>query len=175
MATSAWNGRNASRGLSRFGRPVSSVPSVGLTPESSANVGFAPCAVRLGTACSVKSDDSFGFSVCGGPAGTSRRGMFSDRPSPRSRIAACCDIDAPPAAREARMKRLERETNVPMHPSWRMHGHIVQSEQPLWSENVGYPHVRRVAGRWKGSRLLGRVFGGLDVTPPGRWRRSSEP
>ena len=43
---SAWNGRNANRGLSRFGRSPSSGLSVGRTPASSANVGFASCVFR---------------------------------------------------------------------------------------------------------------------------------
>lgn len=146
MATSAWNGRNANRGLSRFGRSMSSAPSVGLTPASTSNVGFSPCAVRLEAACSIKPDDSSGFSAGGGLAESSRRPAFPDRLSPRSRIAASGTSVSPPAVREAWMERLERETNVPMHPSWRMYGHIVQSERPLWSENVGYPQARRVAG-----------------------------
>ena len=45
-------------------------------------------------------------------------------------------------------------------PNWRMHGHAVQSKRPLWSEDAGYPHIRRVASCGNGSHPVGNLVSG---------------
>lgn len=93
---SAWNGRNANRGLSRFGRSSSGL-SVGRTPASSANVGFASCVFRCGIG-RAGSCDADGSSDCASMAvRLLGRDGFSGMPNPRSRFVAA-GMPVPPSA-----------------------------------------------------------------------------
>ena len=174
----AWIGWKTSRGRSRLGRSCSVGLSEGLTPARSRNVGFAgsgDCsvvAIAVDVSAAAETSDIEVVSDIAGTACSLRtfcpRAFFprvSGMPSPRSR---CADCDAVSAC----LLRLPGGVTImPMHPKWRMHGHVVQSRRPLWSKDESYPHVRRVALCGNGSHPVGSLVKGLARS---RWIRFSK-
>ena len=174
IAMSAWNGRNANRGLSRFGRSPSSGLSVGRTPASSANVGFASCVFRCGIG-RAGSCDADGSSDCASMA-VRLLGRDGFRACPIPAAASwrpACQCRRPPCGWHGWGECREMQI-CPCIQHWRMHGHTVQPKRLLWSENAGYPHSWRVA--WCGrTRVLLCGPSRQKIIPRERWRRSSEP